>query len=135
LLTLIGHGGPVEDIAFSPDGMRLATASLDGTAKVWDVSSVRVLSGAEGLEPERETAAADSGQEVLSLTGHTDMVTDVAFSPDGTRLATASCDGTVQVYVLPIEELVTLARGRVSRSLTKEECQRYLHLDECPGTP
>jgi WD40 repeat protein len=98
-------------VAFSPDGKRLATASLDKTAKVWDVSS---------------------GQESLTLTGHTDGLRGVSFSPDGKRLATASADGTVRVHLLDVEELKALARSRVTRSLRPEECKKYLHVDQCP---
>jgi len=36
------------------------------------------------------------------------------------------------VHVLPIEELIALARSRVTRSLTTNECQRYLHIEQCP---
>ncbi len=89
--------------AFSSDGTRLATASFDGTAKVWNVTT---------------------GQELLTLTGHQGGVTGVVFSPDGTRLVTTSQDGTARVYVLPIEELMALARSRVTRSLTVEECRQ-----------
>jgi WD40 repeat protein len=62
-------------IAFSPDGQYIATASSDGTAKVWDASS---------------------GQERLTLSAGPDPLTQVAFSPDGTRLATGGFEGRVQ---------------------------------------
>jgi hypothetical protein len=38
----------------------------------------------------------------------------------------------VRVYLLSIEELVALARSRLTRGLTDEECQQYLHVDTCP---
>ena len=60
-------GSPL-DVAFSPDGTRLVTASDYGIARVWD---------------------AASGQKLLQVR-HGDAVTSVAFSPDGTRLATGS---------------------------------------------
>ena len=77
LLTLRGHKGPVFGVAFSPDGKRLATASSDHTAKIWD---------------------ADNGQELLTLRGHEGPVFSVAFSPDGKRLATASNDKTAKIW-------------------------------------
>ena len=63
-------------MAFSPDGMRIVSASWDGTVKVWDVSS---------------------GKEILTLKGHTSGVNGVAFSPDGKQIASASMDQTVKV--------------------------------------
>jgi WD40 repeat protein len=76
-LTLRGHTQPVQCVAFHPDGQRLASASFDMTAKVWD---------------------AASGKDLLTLRGHTDKLSCVAFSPDGQRLATASEDGTAKVW-------------------------------------
>jgi hypothetical protein len=63
----------------------------------------------------------------LTLTGHNSSVAGIAFSPDGKRIATASGDRTVQVYALTIEELMAIAKTRVSRSLTPEERRKYLH--------
>jgi hypothetical protein len=50
-------------------------------------------------------------------------------------LATASEDGTSRVYALPIEDLVKIAKSRVTRSLTPDECGRFLHTPQCPPTP
>jgi WD40 repeat protein len=64
-------------VAFSPDGAQLATASDDGTARLWD---------------------AATGTARLTLKGHTGPVARVAFSPDGAQLATASADGTIRLW-------------------------------------
>jgi WD40 repeat protein len=92
----------------------LATSSVDNFTKVWDVAT---------------------GKELLTLTGHFAGTTGIAFSPDGRHLAVGGGDGTVRIYVLPIEELIALARERLTRSLTEAECQQYLHLETCPPLP
>ncbi|HYH28058.1 MAG TPA: hypothetical protein VEA19_04670, partial [Actinomycetota bacterium] len=109
--TLSGHTGPVVGVAVSPDGARIATSSIDGTAKLWD---------------------AETGTEILTLFGHDRIVHTVAFSPDGRFLATAGGDGKVSLHLMRIEELRNVARQRVTRSLTDEECRRYLHRP-CPS--
>jgi len=114
LFRLSGHTGSVPNIDFSPDGSMVATVSGDGTAKLWNAST---------------------GKELLTLYGHTGSVSGVAFSPDGTRLVTASNDGTARVYLLNIEELIALAKSRVTRSLTIDECQKHLHVEACPVEP
>ncbi len=118
LLVLRGHSNNVWRVAFSPDGTRLATAGFDGTIKLWDVSP-----------------GPDQGKEITIFPGHTAEVSGIAFSPDGKYLASVSWDGTLRVYYTQIEDLIAAAKERVTRSLTTEECQKYLHVDVCPAPP
>ena len=155
ILSLKGHTDLIDQIVFSPDGTRLATASRDGSAKVWDAVSgeeLFTLLGHDGtvfsvaFSPDGKTiatAGADrttrlwdalTGKELLTLHAP-DGLASVAFSPDGLQLAVASRDGTDRIYLLKIEDLIALAKQRVTRSLTTEECQQYLHVPTCPTVP
>jgi WD40 repeat protein len=121
-LRLVGHEDAVWSTAFSPDGARIVTASLDGTARVWDAETgaeIAVLRGHEdavrgaAFSPDGArvvTASADrtarlwdaaSGAEIAALRGHEDAVWSAAFSPDGTRVVTASADRTARLWDEP----------------------------------
>jgi WD40 repeat protein len=150
--TLSGDSDQVNRIAFSPDGTRVVTASSDGTARIWQLDSGRattILNPGAGTIWDAEfspdgkliaTAGDDStarlwdaatGREVLKLTGASLALHDLAFSPDGSRLATASADGKVRVFLLRLDELVALARTRVTRGLTAAECRQYAGSSGC----
>jgi WD40 repeat protein len=110
VVTLAGHTGAVNDVAFGPDGSMIATASTDGTVRLWN---------------------PESGGHVLTLRGHETAVWDVAFSPNGSKLASASPDGSVRVWALDLDDLIEIAKRELTRPLTNEECQRYLHVERC----
>ncbi len=156
LMTLRGHQGEVYSVAFSPDGKRLATASSDGTAKVWDAETGEELKTLRGHDTTVYSVAfspdgmrlatgswddtaklwdAQTGKELTTLHGHQGEVRSVAFSPNGKRLATASADATVQVYDVDVHDLLTLARSRVTRDLTPDECEQYFGSSTCPNLP
>jgi serine/threonine protein kinase/WD40 repeat protein len=69
--------GGVWDIAFSPDGLTLASGGDDGTVRLWDPASKR---------------------ELAKLTGHARKVHAVAFSPDGLMLASADFAGVILIH-------------------------------------
>ena len=74
---VLPHNGDVNDLAFSPDGSKLLTASAAGLARVWD---------------------AATGEERVILHGHRRAVYTAAWAPDGRRVVTGSRDRTVRVW-------------------------------------
>lgn len=155
VLTLSGHNDIIDQVVFSPDGSKLATASFDGTAKVWDATTGRELFtlanhsasvfdvtfswdgkliATVSVDKTAKVWNAETGEEVLSLNAPGSL-SGVAFSPDNRQLAVAGRDGTTRIYLLHIEDLITLAKTRITRTLTQEECQQYLHMEACPTSP
>ncbi|KZT68736.1 WD40 repeat-like protein [Daedalea quercina L-15889] len=122
LLTLHGHESPVRQLAFSPDGRRIASASTDGIIRFWDtgtgdaigqpvqgpIRSVRSL--VFSPDGTRVAAAAFNNYSLLiwdtetgntvgePLQGHTDDVNSISFSPNGELIASASSDRTIRVW-------------------------------------
>ena len=95
-LGLQDHQAPVQSLAFSPDGQRLASVSLDGALKVWDLASRRVI------------------QELSSNIQHASS--QVRFSPDGRWLAWAEGPtGRVQVLEVPAGVAKPLSPIRIYR--------------------
>ena len=45
---------------------------------------------------------------------------------------TGAANGTARVYALPLEDIIAIAKSRVTRALTKDECQKFLHVEQCP---
>ena len=126
---LDGHEGIVWDTAVSADGQLIASASADGTARLWgidgsivdrfEVEDTQVLSVAFSPDGQQLAMGLENGTIELwqlgenkrlldTLQNHTGPVTTVDFSPDGQRLASASEDKTVRLWGAdgtPLKEL------------------------------
>ncbi len=83
---LAGHSGPVRRLEYAADGRRIVTASLDGTARIWDArTGVQLLVLPANLHKPHNP-------------GYFNIVKTAVFSPDGSHVLTASGNGTAGVW-------------------------------------
>jgi WD40 repeat protein/DNA-binding SARP family transcriptional activator/tRNA A-37 threonylcarbamoyl transferase component Bud32 len=101
--------GVVNSVSWSADGGRVALAGADGTVRIFDSSD---------------------GRLELILRGHAGGVHDAFFSADGSRLLSSGDEG-VRLWALDLDELVSIARSRLTRDLDEDECRQYLRDVDC----
>jgi WD40 repeat protein/DNA-binding SARP family transcriptional activator len=115
-------GKAIATINYSPDGAYLVTGSDLGVVQIWD---------------------AETGVELLSYSLPVQGMTLVDFFPDGRRLLVWVWNhqggdfyqpGGVlyQLAFLNIDDLISQARSRLTRTWKPEECRKYLHSETCP---
>lgn len=117
--VLEGHEREVTSVVYSPDGQWLASASYDGSIKIWDAASgnhIRTLQDKEldaktiiAFSPNSQQLASGSEHGIIEiwnmasysciqkLDGHSGWVKSISFSPNGQRLVSGSNDWTIKI--------------------------------------
>ena len=141
LVNYRGHSSAVNDLVWSPNGMRIASCSYDTTVQVWDAASGNTLLTYRGhsgpvwsvaYSPDGKRIASAGGeinlnqgshdhtvrvwdattqQLIFTYNGHSDAVLKMKWSPDGTRIASASYDNSVQVWDATTGRTLVTYRG------------------------
>lgn len=151
--TLKEHASAVYSIAFSPDGKTLASGSHDTTIKLWDTQTGRLIKTLPqeytkpvlrlAFSPDGASLASFSGarkegdKEIrlwdvrngwsITLKGHDDAVTAIAFSPDGSILASTGYDNTLRLWNPKNgEQSVVLKVGQPLKTIAFSADGRYL---------
>ncbi len=121
---LRGHRSYLASVAFSPDGDFVVSAALDGTARVWtlDGREIQRVQAAEFVVTSARFSADGTQILVGGLTGSRPVPVETGYDPPH--------GGVVRIYDCDVcrsfDDLVALARSRVTRQLTEAELRTYL---------
>jgi WD40 repeat protein len=124
--------GGITSVAFSPDGLALASSDTNGEIQVWDAVNRQQLFICQGhnswvwnvaFAPNAPILAScgqdhtiklwntNNGECFRTLNGHTNIVTAIAFSPDGQLIASSSTDRTVKIWNLVTGDSIQTLEG------------------------
>ncbi len=138
LCQLVGHVGHAESVAFLPDGRRALSSGVNGTVRLWDLQTQRVLQQFQhgtplscvAFSPDSRFALSagrnrvikvwdlETQKETRPLEGHEAPVQSIVISPDGRFALSGSDDTTIRLWDFASRAEIRRIRGHASAART-----------------
>ncbi|SFX53008.1 hypothetical protein [Cytophaga hutchinsonii] len=121
VVALPGHKARVNEMKFSKDDSKLASASFDGTIRVWDLSEL--------------------SEQPLILKDHTNWVWSMTFNAEGDKLIAGCGDNLIRIWPTSSKIMADQMCDLIKRNMTGAEWKRYVAKDgvpyelTCPALP
>jgi WD40 repeat protein len=109
IVALSGHDARINDLKFSPNDNRLASASYDGKIQLWNTENYN--------------------DQPIVLEDHTSWVWSMAFSPDSKYLISGCVDRLIRKYPTYAYEMASDMCQRITRNIDKKEWDAYVGPD------
>jgi hypothetical protein len=74
----------------------------------------------------------ETGELIFTTPDEPSDLEGAMFNQDGSQIAAVYSDGRILVHAIAFDDVLEIAKGRVTRSLTDAECRTYLHVPACP---
>ncbi len=134
-LVLKGHKCAIQSVAYSPDVKQALTGSHDETAKIWDITTGKMIKKLKGrtrgiyslaYSPDGKqalTGSSDGTARILDITagnmikelkGHAGAIWSVVYSPDGKQALTGSLDGTARIWDIKTGQTIKELKGHTN---------------------
>ncbi|HWZ22298.1 MAG TPA: hypothetical protein VNW06_06560, partial [Cytophagaceae bacterium] len=108
-VTLNGHSARVNNIIFSTNGGKLATASFDKTVRIWNMANLH--------------------DPPILLKDHDDWVWSIAFSADGEKLLAGCKDNLIRVWPTNMDLLANIICDKMNRNMNRKEWNQFVSED------
>jgi WD40 repeat protein/energy-coupling factor transporter ATP-binding protein EcfA2 len=115
-----GHRARINDLKFDPKDEVLASASFDGSVRLWDINHLN--------------------EQPIVLRDHNSWVWSLAFTPSGDKVITGCVDNLIRIYPTRIDEMAAKICNQIKRNMTPDEWNLFVAKDikyeqTCAGLP